>query len=122
MRRLEITAKENISAVAIAKWIRSQTSYALRDALSLADRMVKGETWHVEDIKATKSDNPYVNIEVIWCPSGDELRYEERRKERQRQNALLEKGASGDAAAAIEYCKLEQDGKIPHGPCGGAYA
>src|SRR4051812_281030 len=113
MRRLEITVKENVSAVALAKWIRSVTSYALRDALCLAQRMINGETWHVESINSRVVDNPYANIEIIWCPSSEELYFEEMRVEFKRQRGLLERGAAGDVDAAIEYCKLELEGKIP---------
>lgn len=127
---LEVTvSNQQVSKADLVHWLRANwypaKNLSLMELVYVAQAMINGETWRPEffDIKAPWVHNvcqgrPYqlpdsdvVNIKVIV----EEDDQEKARREQSEYWDLCKAGAEGDAAAAIEWCKLEMAHKIRHG-------
>ena len=110
-----------ISVATLAKWVRDiapREADTLPKALIIARTMVFGESWRpdlslwVEFDKAAVPAG--VTLTKIELKDQYDLEREEHAKECAEQQTLLQRAANGDAAAALEYCRLEAAGQIWH--------
>lgn len=113
MDEVEVTINDTtVSATDLARWIHSVSGFPVRDSLHIARCLLRGETWRPTSISCIE-ENPFCNIVVV------ETDYEKTMREHHDVQhgyyVLMQKGAAGDVAAAIEYCKLELEGKVSHG-------
>ncbi len=107
-----ITIKDTaVSATDLAKWVHAVSNFSLSDSLYIARCLLRGETWRPTSIRSV-DENPFCNIVIPESDSEKNMR--EHFSAQQGYYALLQKGAAGDVAAAIEYCKLELEGKVSH--------
>jgi hypothetical protein len=122
---VRVTLKPNhgFTPTELAKAIHGFSSYDLKDSLIIARLMIRGEGWEPEppSLKFTddeaKSPNFYwgwFNFKIEYPPNP----YQEQAARWKMQRELLEKGAAGDAEAAIRYCQMELNHEISHGAMG----
>lgn len=114
--KVEITLKDKRAGrIEITRWVRSNSklNMSLKDALHVADSLLRGETWKTQIdllLDGFKERNFIFNIQSIAEESEDtHFQVQEKYWD------LCRRGAEGDAVAAIEFCKLEMAGQIRHG-------
>jgi len=111
----KITAKVDANRMSLAKWARSLRCRPINSlplALAFADDLLRGGQFELYLTAAEKAaGEAWCNIEkVVYVDP-----YAADRAEQARYYELRDKGAAGDAEAAIAYCKLELEGKVSHG-------
>lgn len=89
-----------------AGWIKNRFDLSAVESLKLVDRIIAGEeksfnVWSASDAESWV-ECEYFTVTADRTPTEHELVQERWDKE----SDLLERGAAGDAEAAIEFCKL----------------
>ncbi len=114
-----LTATNEATAVSLVKFVRSVLwrgdTMLLNDALVVARSIQAGSyTMDAALFNCDLESNDLVHVEkhVVENPWTAHFNYAHECFE------LMERGAAGDAEAAIAYCKRELEGKVPHGPMG----
>lgn len=120
--RISVT-DTTISIAALAKWIRTvapREANTLTKALTIARTMVFGEAWLSEEYELYRKISPKprgVAVTKTIIKEKHELKREallaKAKAKEERCKELLRRGAAGDAAAALKYCKLEYTGQVP---------
>jgi len=109
----KITVKDKTcSVIDLAKWVHLVSGHTLNDSLHIARFLVKGETWSPTMNKP--DENPLLNIEYVVSEyeKSNRLRNEAYEATQTHLRKLLESAVGGNAESAIEYCRLEFEGKI----------
>ena len=105
-----------ISVAELAKWIRKVIDgpNTISRALTLARTIIFGESWSPEFYFETLVPAPPKGVTVtkVNVLDEDDLLDIERRAKAEFQQNLLQRAVGGDAEAAIEYCRLDAEGKI----------
>ena len=115
MIEYEITIKDHtVEVLALAKWVHSVSGHLLKDSLYIARCLLSGETWRPTGYIAHQ-ENSFCHIARSYSESKHEKSNREYLDTQKGYFELMKKGAAGDAAAAMEYCKLELKGKVNHG-------
>ena len=102
-------------------WWNAKT-LSLKDLLYISRCLQRGESWEpefntlsddiIDDIKSNTFKSDILFVQVTTEPE-----YHDTLVERQKKAFdLLERGAAGDAEAAIEYCRMEKAGEISRAP------
>lgn len=107
---------KDIKPAALAKWVKARMpSFQYPDCLIVAHIMIKGERWNppIEEVHDYEEAGPCLLDARIDISSMN--LYERHDYEQGLLYALLQRGAKGDAQAAIDYCKAEIEGKVSHG-------
>jgi hypothetical protein len=91
----------------LKKYIDSHLNIPLSYYLELARKLINGETY-THDYPLEIPKNEFVNVSMIIDENDPDAKM---LAERDYYYQLMEKGASGDAEAAIEFCKAMKDGK-----------
>lgn len=127
--RIRITLKMDAENDAIdiagrVKRLASRSKWTSREFLIIARLLMKGEGWEpevhfldIDEINAQRNNGP-LEFEITELP--DE--YAEQARRWKEVHELIEKGAVGDAEAAIEYCRRLKAGEITYGPYAGGPA
>jgi hypothetical protein len=88
----------------------SANDYSLQYYLELAKKLIDGETYQ-HQYRLDMPDNEFVNMSLIEVLNEDQKYFRERQAEYAYLTDLMNKGANGDAQAAIDFCKAVQEGK-----------
>jgi hypothetical protein len=114
----KITAKVGANRVMLAKWlinVRSLSAPNANRALLIADELIDGRTYELYlSAEEKAAGEAWCNIEKVVYDNP----YAAHFKEQNGYYELRDKGAAGDAEAAIAYCKLELEGLVSHGAMG----
>lgn len=101
-----LTTSEKLEAI---KWVKEQyPGISSKDALEIVNRLNNKEVLTF-DYYVLMSTPSFLHVEND--PEEEELTFAEREKNWKRLKSLMEKGASGDAEAAIEFCQSVQNGE-----------
>ena len=115
----------NIRVATLAKWVRSVTTVgdkSLSHALVIARSMIFGEAWELDNNWMLEEKPAPTGVLITKVAVFDEYDIEQAKFEETvaSHKALLQRAVNGDAAAALEYCKLEFNGEI-YRPISAAY-
>jgi hypothetical protein len=110
---------KDVSTIALAKWINMKTwglAFSLSEALVIARSLKNGGSWEIDSTEVTPPNEKDPCLGVIQPePEDDNAAFWKTiQLEIAHCENLLGRGAAGDIEAAIEYCKLELAGKVPH--------
>lgn len=114
---------KSVSSIDLAKWVRDRMGdeLMLNECLVIARALQRGETWRPPYYAVR--DRDVVGPCAMTTTYPDDPHREARRLSEEREQAiwgLQRKGATGDAEAAIAFCKAITDGELHiYGP---AYA
>jgi hypothetical protein len=111
-----ITAKPTTDRIFLARWLRSITvQLTVPRTLQMADDLLAGEDFefYLSDQTAASAPSGVKLVPVVF-----ESEYDEYDEVQAGYIALRDKGAAGDAEAAIAYCKLEAEGRVNHAAMG----
>jgi chromosome condensin MukBEF complex kleisin-like MukF subunit len=113
-----ILRDKDISTLELAKWVKSKLNpdVPVSVALDISRSLKDGKPWI--PFHWTRNEKGYCPCDVEMILDAEELQQklddENRIKHNDYCSNLLARGASGDIAAALEYCKLEFDGQVNH--------
>ncbi len=116
--RYTLRFKVDQTTVELANWVRSKMGdqLTLRDCLMVARALKNGEDWEPE-FHLLQDPEAVGPCEFDITPDPDDS-WAIRAKEQSKLWELCERGAAGDAEAAIAWCKAELEGKVSHGAIG----
>lgn len=116
---------ETASLATIVKWVQALVKWpnlSVYDAKPFADILKSGEVWQPDignlNLPNTHQGTLEFHEQMGICKVDiviGESRFEEQRNVQQGYWDLCERGAAGDAEAAIAFCKAENEGKVSHG-------
>lgn len=109
--------------LALAKWIAS-VSWVRAEALTKSFRLTVRAMEMADDLLRGAEFKWYLNPAEVeagreWCNiflEPEQTTLQKWLAEQEGYYELLKRGAEGDAAAAIAYCKLDMEGLVIHGP------
>lgn len=103
----------NPNAPIIAKWLREvyPDKLTIKEALEKAKDIVLGKVLQVPYLMS-KADCDCCTVKEVYVENEYERTYRLISEEHAYYTKLLNDGANGNEAAAIEYCKAVVDGKI----------
>ena len=114
----KISIKQDFNRMAFAKWalhLKFRQVDSVPRALMMADDLLRGCTF---DIYLSDEDKATGELVCTITEIAYEDPYLEDRKIQAEYFALRDRGAEGDAEAAIAYCKLEVQGLPNHAAMG----
>ena len=118
------TELEPLDLTIILKAVTYDGEYTSREPLMIARCLLKGEGWEppvsallLDQVRFHSLNGPF-KLEVKDFEDETRAAYRESAERARIHRDLLERGATGDVDAAIEYCRLELAGKINHAACG----
>lgn len=116
--RYTLDPKSTISTIALSAWVRLKmgTGYSATNCLTVARCLKSGQGWEPPYCAMFEPEAPGPCEFVVTEPVNE---YAEYQNKQQALYDLKVRGASGDAEAAIAYCKADLDGKVNHGPMAG---
>lgn len=119
-KEYKVKAGPLASRKSLAKWLLTLPgARSVPVALNTADSLLRGCELEMllsaEEVEA--AGDICVFEEVVWV-SPYVSPYEAHFKQQSEYFALRDRGAAGDAEAAIAYCKLEAAGKVSHAAMG----
>ena len=113
-----ITAARGTDRIDLARWLRafgSLVDTTLPRSLETADDLLAGNDIErfIDDVLVAAAPKGVALDPVVY-----ENPYAAHFKQQEEYLALRDKGAGGDAEAAIAYCKLEAEGIVSHNAFG----
>jgi hypothetical protein len=120
MKVTQLSIKDNsVNPVQLANFLKkhidSYNNHSLQYYLELAKKLIAGENY-VHTWRAAVPKNEFLNVSIIEVFDKEEESFIQASKEWQYYDELKEKGANGDAQAAIEFCKAVKAGKYNNMP------
>ncbi len=121
MQGTKLTIKDKSASPArlanfLKNYIKSSFSeYSVHYYLKLAKDIIDGKEYK-SDVDLGIPENEFVHVELYDIFSESANAYAKILVDREYYNDLIEKGANGDAQAAIEFCKAVKDGKYNNIP------
>lgn len=99
----------------LKKHIDSYNNYSLQHYLDLAEKLIAGEIY-IHNWRAAVPKNEFVNASIIEVFDKENESFISASAEWRYYDSLKERGANGDAQAAIEFCKAVRAGKYNNMP------
>jgi hypothetical protein len=110
---------QSVASLPLALWVKRKTRGTLhaRIVLDITRSLQAGKPWcpGVGIVEDPEDGGMFCSVEI----EGDVDPYKEMFSKWDEHQALLERGAAGDAEAAIAYCKLELNHEVSHGAFAG---
>ncbi len=114
-----LTATQEASAILLVKFLRGVLwrgeSMAIGEVLPMA-RLIQDGPFEIESDRFMYDleSNELLTVTKVAAPDPWKALF----ARMEECHNLLERGAAGDAEAAMEYCRRELAGEVPHGPIG----